>query len=188
MLDPIQAHIHRFLDSHHSQGVWNLPHKCHLYLIEYILCELSLLINLKEGVEYNSLYEKLWNHLDKREKGAFGSTKPFMKSTPVKHALPFDGDLLGRSFFDWVRLQDRKSSPSVWQSEKKNQVTLFNKIFFLVTQGNRNYVRSVFRMAAIPILCNGLLINHFNFPRVNLWFILKSAKYTNFFLVFIFSI
>ena len=49
-----------------------------------MLGELSLFINLKEGVEVqlpsvtgNSLYEKLWNHLDKREKRDLGSTKQF---------------------------------------------------------------------------------------------------------------
>ena len=47
-----------------------------------IMCELSLLFNKKEGVEEqfhevteNSLYEKLWHHLDKRELRDFGSTK-----------------------------------------------------------------------------------------------------------------
>ena len=47
-----------------------------------MLCELSLLLNIKEGVEEqfpevweNSLYEKLLNHLDKRELRGFGSTK-----------------------------------------------------------------------------------------------------------------
>ena len=46
-----------------------------------MLCELSLLFNKKEGMEEqfpevteNSLYEKLWNHLDKRELRHFGST------------------------------------------------------------------------------------------------------------------
>ena len=50
-----------------------------------MLCELSLLLNKKEGVEEqfpevreNSLYEKLWNHLDKRELRDFGSTKLFL--------------------------------------------------------------------------------------------------------------
>ena len=45
------------------------------------LCELSLLLNKKEGVEEqfpevreNSLYEKLLNHLAKRELRGFGST------------------------------------------------------------------------------------------------------------------
>ena len=39
-----------------------------------MLCELSLLLNIKEGAEEqfpevgeNSFYEKLWNHLDKWE-------------------------------------------------------------------------------------------------------------------------
>ena len=47
----------------------------------YALCELSLLFNIKEGVEEqfpevreNSPYEKLWNHLDKRELRDFGLT------------------------------------------------------------------------------------------------------------------
>ena len=47
-----------------------------------MLCELSLLFNKKEGVEEqfpevreNSLYEKLFNHLDKREFHGLGSTK-----------------------------------------------------------------------------------------------------------------
>ena len=51
-----------------------------------MLCELSLLFNKKEGVEEqfpevteNSLYEKLWNHFDKRELRDFGSTKNFVK-------------------------------------------------------------------------------------------------------------
>ena len=49
-----------------------------------MLCELSLLFNKKEGVEEqfpevvgNSQYEKLWNHLDRRELRDFGSTKCF---------------------------------------------------------------------------------------------------------------
>ena len=49
-----------------------------------MLCELSFLFNIKERVEEqfpevreNSLYEKLWNHLDKKELRDFGSTKPF---------------------------------------------------------------------------------------------------------------
>ena len=47
-----------------------------------MLCELYLLFNKKEGVEEqfpevggNSHYEKLWNHLDKRELRDFGLTK-----------------------------------------------------------------------------------------------------------------
>ena len=47
-----------------------------------MLCELSLLFNKKVGVEEqfpevreNSIYEKLWNHLDKRELCDSGSTK-----------------------------------------------------------------------------------------------------------------
>ena len=46
------------------------------------LCELSLLFNKKEGVEEqfpevteNSLYEKLWHHLDKKELRDFGFDK-----------------------------------------------------------------------------------------------------------------
>ena len=53
----------------------------------YKCCELSLLVNLKEGVAVqlpqvwgNSLYEKLWNHLDKRGKLDFGSTNCFFVS------------------------------------------------------------------------------------------------------------
>ena len=49
-----------------------------------MFCDLSLLLNIKEGVEEqfpevreNSLYEKLWNHLDKRELHDFRSTKSF---------------------------------------------------------------------------------------------------------------
>ena len=51
------------------------------YLLN-MLCGLSLLFNIMEDVEEqfpevreNSLYEKLWNHLDRRELGDFGSTK-----------------------------------------------------------------------------------------------------------------
>ena len=49
---------------------------------ENMLCELSLLVNTKEGVEEqfpevreNSLNEKLLNHLDKRGLRGFRSTK-----------------------------------------------------------------------------------------------------------------
>ena len=52
-----------------------------------MLCELSLLFNKEERVEEhflevteNSLFEKLWHHLDKRELRDFGSTNTF--STP----------------------------------------------------------------------------------------------------------
>ena len=57
------------------------PEKAPLSLLN-MLCELSIWFNKKEGVEEqfpevreNSLYEKLWNHLDKRELRDFGSTK-----------------------------------------------------------------------------------------------------------------
>ena len=53
----------------------------------YMLCELSLLVNKNEGVEEqfpevreNSLYEKLLNHLDKRELRGFGTTKYIIKN------------------------------------------------------------------------------------------------------------
>ena len=50
------------------------------YKLYFMLCELSILFNIKEGVEEqfpevvgNSHYEKLWHHLDKRELCNFGS-------------------------------------------------------------------------------------------------------------------
>ena len=62
--------------------------KPYLWLLN-MLWELSLLFNIKESVEEqspedreNSLYEKLWNDLDKRELRDFGSIKTFMKWTP----------------------------------------------------------------------------------------------------------
>ena len=55
-----------------------------------MLCELSLLFNEKEGVEEqfpedkeNSLYEKLWNHLYKRELHDLGSTKVIVQQRGV---------------------------------------------------------------------------------------------------------
>ena len=37
----------------------------------------------------------------------------------------------------------------------------------------------------MPFLCKGLLLNHFNHPRVNQWFTLNQQKYTIIFLVFL---
>ena len=58
-----------------------------------MLCELSLLFNKKEDeveqfpeVVGNSHYDKLWNHLDKRESRHFGWTKyyPSHNRTNIK--------------------------------------------------------------------------------------------------------
>ena len=61
-----------------------------------MLFELSLLFNKKEGVEEqfpevvgNSHYEKLWNHLDKRELRDFRLTKNIIaKNNLVEFPLP----------------------------------------------------------------------------------------------------
>ena len=66
-----------------STGTWVKWQKENNSLqIMKMLCELSLLFNRKEGVEEqfpevteNSLYDKLWKQLDKRELRDFGSTK-----------------------------------------------------------------------------------------------------------------
>ena len=44
-----------------------------------------------------------------------------------------------------------------------------------------NFRNTIFGMAAMPILCIGILLNQFNLPRVDLVFILKSAKVHNYY-------
>ena len=52
---------------------------------------------------------------------------------------------------------------------QKSSGLRFNKLFI------PNFL-GVFGMAAIPFLCNGIFLNQFSLPRVNLVFTLKLAK------------
>ena len=76
-----------------------------------MLCELYLLLNIKEGVEKfpkvreNSPYEKLLNHIDGRELRGFGSTKhiPFKR---MSHLFTFLLQIFNEKFKIFICIQD----------------------------------------------------------------------------------
>ena len=77
-----------------------------------MLCELSLLLNKKEGVEEqfpevreNSLYEKLLNHLEKRELRDFGSTK-HIPLKRMSHLFTFLLQIFNEKFKIFICIQD----------------------------------------------------------------------------------
>ena len=106
------------------------------FLIYWILGKLSLLINLKEGVEVwgNSLYEKLWIYLDKREKRDFGSINFF-------NALLFNAFQL--ISFKKVALQSNETTVSNLGCHKRDQ-TVQKFLFFLLRSAHQTKLYTIY--------------------------------------------